>query len=75
MSFRNYTPANEALKDQESKITTPADIGDTIEKKMEGVVERVIQEEDEKRAKDVVSLLPSLSLHLSRGKLDTITEQ
>ncbi|KAG0303568.1 hypothetical protein BGZ97_001850 [Linnemannia gamsii] len=53
MSFRNYTPANEALKDQESKITTPADIGDTIEKKMEGVVERVIQEEDEKRAKDV----------------------
>lgn len=60
MSFRNYTPVNESLKDQESKITTSADIGDTIEKKMEGVVEKVIQEEDEKRAKDVVSapLLP-----------------
>ncbi|KAF9339895.1 hypothetical protein BGZ91_004313, partial [Linnemannia elongata] len=53
MSFRNYTPVNETLKDQESKITTPADIGDTVEKKMEGVVEKVIQEEDEKRAKDV----------------------
>ncbi|KAG0287693.1 hypothetical protein BGZ96_008397 [Linnemannia gamsii] len=53
MSFRNYTPANESLKDQESKITTPADIGDTVEKKMEGVVEKVIQEEDEKRAKDI----------------------
>ncbi|KAK3824003.1 MAG: mRNA splicing factor [Linnemannia elongata] len=53
MSFRNYTPVNESLKDQESKITTSADIGDTIEKKMEGVVEKVIQEEDEKRAKDV----------------------
>ncbi|KAF9117694.1 hypothetical protein BGW39_001894 [Mortierella sp. 14UC] len=53
MSFRNYTPVNENLKDQESKITTPADIGDTVEKKMEGVVEKVIQEEDEKRAKDV----------------------
>lgn len=36
-------------------ITTPADIGDTVEKQMEGVVEKVIQEEDEKRAKDVVS--------------------
>lgn len=58
MSFRNYTPVNETLKDQESKITTPADIGDTVEKKMEGVVEKVIQEEDEKRAKDVVSTLP-----------------
>ncbi|KAF8944299.1 hypothetical protein BGZ47_004409 [Haplosporangium gracile] len=53
MSFRNYTPTNESLKDQESKITTPADIGDTIEKKMEGVIEKIIQEEDEKRAKDV----------------------
>ncbi|KAF9132947.1 hypothetical protein BG015_003638 [Linnemannia schmuckeri] len=53
MSFRNYTPTNESLKNQESKITTPADIGDTVEKKMEGVVEKVIQEEDEKRAKDV----------------------
>jgi len=36
-------------------ITTPADIGDTVEKQMEGVVEKVIQEEEEKRAKDVVS--------------------
>ncbi|KAF9124575.1 hypothetical protein BGX30_000869 [Mortierella sp. GBA39] len=53
MSFRNYTPVNESLKDQDSKITTVADIGDTVEKKMEGVVEKVIQEEDEKRAKDV----------------------
>ncbi|KAF9538971.1 hypothetical protein EC957_005977 [Mortierella hygrophila] len=53
MSFRNYTPVNESLKDQDSKVTTVADIGDTVEKKMEGVVEKVIQEEDEKRAKDV----------------------
>ncbi|KAG9063510.1 hypothetical protein KI688_004394 [Linnemannia hyalina] len=53
MSFRNYTPVNESLKDQDSKITTVADIGDTVEKKMDGVVEKVIQEEDEKRAKDV----------------------
>ena len=53
---------------------TPADIGDTIEKKMEGLVERVIQEEDEKRAKDVVSchLAHSLrkpgSLRVHRGQ-------
>ena len=60
MSFRNYTPVNESLKDQESKVTTVADIGDTVEKKMEGVVEKVIQEEDEKRAKDVVSTPPPL---------------
>ncbi|KAF9984996.1 hypothetical protein BGZ75_003426 [Mortierella antarctica] len=53
LSFRNYTPINETLKAEDSKIMTPADIGDTIERKMEGVVEKVIQEEDEKRAKDV----------------------
>ncbi|GJJ71951.1 coiled-coil domain-containing protein 12 [Entomortierella parvispora] len=53
LSFRNYTPLNAELKAEDSKITTPKDIGDTVEKKMEGVVEKVIQEEDEKRAKDV----------------------
>ncbi|KAF9953301.1 hypothetical protein BGZ72_005519 [Mortierella alpina] len=53
LSFRNYTPLNESLKAEDSKVMTPADIGDTIEKKMEGVVEKVIQEENEKRAKDV----------------------
>ncbi|KAG0204238.1 hypothetical protein BGX28_003766 [Mortierella sp. GBA30] len=53
LSFRNYNPINERLKADDSKIATPADIGDTVEKKMEGVVEMVIQEEDEKRAKDV----------------------
>ena len=56
LSFRNYTPLNSELKAEDSKISTPADIGDTVEKKMEGVVEKMIQEEDEKRAKDVVSL-------------------
>ncbi|KAF9086661.1 hypothetical protein BGX29_000894 [Mortierella sp. GBA35] len=53
MSFRNYTPLNETLKADDSQITTVADIGETVEKKMDGVVEKVIQEEDEKRAKDV----------------------
>ncbi|KAF9919520.1 hypothetical protein FBU30_010917 [Linnemannia zychae] len=53
MSFRNYTPLNENLKDDDSKVATPADIGDTVEKKMEGVIEKTIQEDDEKRAKDV----------------------
>ncbi|KAG0360366.1 mRNA splicing factor [Gamsiella multidivaricata] len=53
LSFRNYTPLNGELKADDSNITTTADIGDTVEKKMEGVVERVIQEEEEKRAKDV----------------------
>ncbi|KAK3828457.1 MAG: mRNA splicing factor [Benniella sp.] len=53
LSFRNYTPLNNELKAENSMITTPADIGDTVEKQMEGVVEKVIQEEEEKRAKDV----------------------
>ncbi|KAF9917830.1 hypothetical protein BX616_011182 [Lobosporangium transversale] len=53
LSFRNYTPNNEELKAPDSKIFTPADINETVEKKMEGVVEKVIQEEEEKRAKDV----------------------
>ncbi|KAF9437953.1 hypothetical protein BGZ76_010407 [Entomortierella beljakovae] len=53
LSFRNYTPINDELKSEDSKITTPADIGDTVEKKMEGVVEMIIKEEEEKRAKDV----------------------
>ncbi|KAI1307383.1 hypothetical protein EDD11_004467 [Mortierella claussenii] len=53
LSFRNYTPINNGLKTEDSKISTPADIGDTVEAKMEGVVEQVIKEEDEKRAKDV----------------------
>ncbi|KAF9115404.1 hypothetical protein BGX27_007904 [Mortierella sp. AM989] len=53
LSFRNYTPINNELKAEDSVITTPADIGDTVEKKMEGVVEKVIKEEEEKRAKDV----------------------
>ncbi|KAF8936475.1 mRNA splicing factor [Dissophora ornata] len=53
LSFRNYTPINNDLKADDSKITTPADIGDTVEKKMEGVVEKVIEEEDAKRAKDI----------------------
>lgn len=66
LSFRNYTPINETLKAEDSKIMTPADIGDTIEKKMEGVVEKVIQEENEKRAKDVVSCLLAHSLLVLR---------
>ncbi|KAF9390368.1 hypothetical protein CPB97_009456 [Podila verticillata] len=37
LSFRNYTPLNEELKADDSKITTHKDIGDTVEKKMEGV--------------------------------------
>ncbi|KAF9333044.1 hypothetical protein BG006_004073 [Podila minutissima] len=53
LSFRNYTPLNEELKTEDSKITTHKDIGDTVEKKMEGVVEKVIQEEEQNRAKDV----------------------
>ncbi|KAG0031828.1 hypothetical protein BGZ81_000513 [Podila clonocystis] len=53
LSFRNYTPLNEDLKADDSKITTHKDIGDTVEKKMEGVVEKVIQEEEQNRAKDV----------------------
>ncbi|KAF8984471.1 hypothetical protein BGZ46_007935 [Entomortierella lignicola] len=53
LSFRNYTPINNELKAEDSKIATPADIGDTVEKKMEGVVEKVIKEDDDKRAKDV----------------------
>jgi len=54
LSFRNYTPLNEELKADDSKITTHKDIGDTVEKKMEGVVEKVIEEEEQNRAKDVV---------------------
>ncbi|KAG0031284.1 hypothetical protein BGZ82_007052 [Podila clonocystis] len=53
LSFRNYTPLNEDLKADDSRITTHNDIGDTVEKKMEGVVEKVIQEEEQNRAKDV----------------------
>ncbi|KAF9304303.1 hypothetical protein BGZ74_001886 [Mortierella antarctica] len=53
LSFRNYTPLNEELKADDSKITTHKDIGDTVEKKMDGVVEKVIQEEEQNRAKDV----------------------
>ncbi|KAG0057159.1 hypothetical protein BGZ83_001102 [Gryganskiella cystojenkinii] len=53
LSFRNYTPLNADLKAEDSQITTLADLGDTVEKKMEGVVERTLQEEEEKRAKDV----------------------
>ncbi|KAG0251561.1 hypothetical protein BG011_007517 [Mortierella polycephala] len=53
LSFRNYTPINNDLKAKDSKITTPADIGDTIEKQMEGIVENTIKEEEEKRSKDV----------------------
>ncbi|KAG0346448.1 hypothetical protein BG004_001712 [Podila humilis] len=53
LSFRNYTPLNENLKADDTKIATHKDIGETVEKKMEGVVEQVIQEEEEKRAKDV----------------------
>ncbi|KAF9215804.1 hypothetical protein BGZ59_000245 [Podila verticillata] len=53
LSFRNYTPLNEELKADDSKIATHKDIGDTVEKKMEGVVEKAIQEEEQIRAKDV----------------------
>ncbi|KAG0090651.1 hypothetical protein BGZ93_009218 [Podila epicladia] len=53
LSFRNYAPLNEELKADDSKIATHKDIGDTVEKKMEGVVEKVIQEEEQNRAKDV----------------------
>ncbi|KAF9979402.1 hypothetical protein BGZ65_006636 [Modicella reniformis] len=53
LSFRNYTPINSELKAEGSNVGTPADITDTVEKQMEGVVEKVIQEEEEKRAKDV----------------------
>lgn len=56
LSFRNYTPLNEELKADDSKITTHKDIGDTVEKKMEGVVEKVIEEEEQNRAKDVVRI-------------------
>lgn len=56
LSFRNYTPINNDLKAKDSKITTPADIGDTIEKQMEGIVENTIKEEEEKRSKDVVCI-------------------
>ncbi|KAG0302408.1 hypothetical protein BGZ98_007514 [Dissophora globulifera] len=53
LSFRNYAPINNELSSEDTKIATPKDIGDTVEKKMEGVVEKVIEEEDAKRAKDV----------------------
>ncbi|KAF9408425.1 hypothetical protein BGZ94_002314, partial [Podila epigama] len=53
LSFRNYDPLNENLKAADSKIMTHKDIGETVESKMDGVVEKVIQEEDDKRAKDV----------------------
>ncbi|KAF9973278.1 hypothetical protein BGZ73_003477 [Actinomortierella ambigua] len=56
LTFRNYTPINEDLKtDSDIRASAPrAPEGvDTVEKKTEGVVEAVIQEEEKKRAQDV----------------------
>ncbi|KAF9584396.1 hypothetical protein BGW38_006612 [Lunasporangiospora selenospora] len=53
LSFRNYTPINSELSSSGTKIATSMDLGETVESKMEGVVERVILEDQEKRGQDV----------------------